>query len=408
MVSHQHLADVHVRRDHDSTSRSLGCLGLSAATIRGAVVDRSAMRTSVGGGLSVVVVLCDTGSVRSRRSRRRASARASLREGRGRGGGGTPPASPAAHPPLLDRCSRAPKLARSARTASPPRERFLAEELPVDVERERVRATVVRVACVRPGSDDLGAQAAVVRGGRLLERDAKLGETYRSRCATLVAITGAYRRLERGSPMAVPLHDARETTAMVSRFVTQGAGRGHREGGQMRKLIAGAAIAGLVMMGGGNAFAGEVTGNGKPTPVANPGSGGRFRGRIDLCLQRAGRRLRNRQPRDAGCRAVVRVHRGRDGPGGRWGGVVRPHDPRRGSWHQLPRLRQRWRRGVALGHPQHPKGRSQGSGPSPLMLVEEGLHVLAGHMFRGDRGQGDRACRAAAARGRGVSGASPY
>ena len=26
MVSHQHLADVHVRRNHDSTSRSLGCL----------------------------------------------------------------------------------------------------------------------------------------------------------------------------------------------------------------------------------------------------------------------------------------------------------------------------------------------------------------------------------------------
>ena len=44
----------------------------------------------------------------------------------------------------------------------------------------------------------------------------------------------------------------------------------------MRKLIAAAAVAGLVMMGGGNAFAGEVTGNGKPTPVANPGSGGRF------------------------------------------------------------------------------------------------------------------------------------
>jgi hypothetical protein len=44
----------------------------------------------------------------------------------------------------------------------------------------------------------------------------------------------------------------------------------------MRKLIAGAAIAGLVMIGGGNAFAGEVTGNGKPTPVANPDSGGRF------------------------------------------------------------------------------------------------------------------------------------
>jgi hypothetical protein len=43
-----------------------------------------------------------------------------------------------------------------------------------------------------------------------------------------------------------------------------------------RPLIAGAAVAGLVMMGGGNAFAGEVTGNGKPTPVANPGSGGRF------------------------------------------------------------------------------------------------------------------------------------
>ena len=38
----------------------------------------------------------------------------------------------------------------------------------------------------------------------------------------------------------------------------------------MRKLIAGAAIAGLVMMGGGNAFAGEVNGQGKPTPVANP------------------------------------------------------------------------------------------------------------------------------------------
>ena len=44
----------------------------------------------------------------------------------------------------------------------------------------------------------------------------------------------------------------------------------------MRKLIAGAAIAGLVMMGGGNAFAGEVNGQGKPTPVANPDSGGRF------------------------------------------------------------------------------------------------------------------------------------
>ena len=44
----------------------------------------------------------------------------------------------------------------------------------------------------------------------------------------------------------------------------------------MRKLIAGAAIAGLVMMGGGNAFAGEVTGKGKPTPVASPDSGGRF------------------------------------------------------------------------------------------------------------------------------------
>ena len=39
----------------------------------------------------------------------------------------------------------------------------------------------------------------------------------------------------------------------------------------MRKLIAGAAVAGVVMMGGGNAFAGEVTGKGKPTPVANPG-----------------------------------------------------------------------------------------------------------------------------------------
>jgi hypothetical protein len=44
----------------------------------------------------------------------------------------------------------------------------------------------------------------------------------------------------------------------------------------MRKLIAAAAVAGLVMMGGGNAFAGEVTGKGKPTPVASPESGGRF------------------------------------------------------------------------------------------------------------------------------------
>ena len=45
----------------------------------------------------------------------------------------------------------------------------------------------------------------------------------------------------------------------------------------MRKLIAGATIAGLVLMGGaGTAFAGEVTGRGKPTPVANPDSGGRF------------------------------------------------------------------------------------------------------------------------------------
>ena len=44
--------------------------------------------------------------------------RVSVPERRGRGGGGTPPASPAAHPPLLDRCSRAPKLARSARSLS--------------------------------------------------------------------------------------------------------------------------------------------------------------------------------------------------------------------------------------------------------------------------------------------------
>ena len=45
----------------------------------------------------------------------------------------------------------------------------------------------------------------------------------------------------------------------------------------MRKLIAGAAIvAGLFVIGGGTAFAGEVTGKGKPTPVANPDSGGRF------------------------------------------------------------------------------------------------------------------------------------
>ena len=45
----------------------------------------------------------------------------------------------------------------------------------------------------------------------------------------------------------------------------------------MRKLIAGATIAGLVViMGGGTAFAGEVTGRGGPTPVANPDSGGRF------------------------------------------------------------------------------------------------------------------------------------
>jgi hypothetical protein len=45
----------------------------------------------------------------------------------------------------------------------------------------------------------------------------------------------------------------------------------------MRKLMVGTAIvAGLFVMGGGTAFAGEVTGNGKPTPVANPDSGGRF------------------------------------------------------------------------------------------------------------------------------------
>ena len=45
----------------------------------------------------------------------------------------------------------------------------------------------------------------------------------------------------------------------------------------MRTLIAGATIAGLVIMGGGGtAFAGEVTGRGGPTPVANPDSGGRF------------------------------------------------------------------------------------------------------------------------------------
>ena len=43
----------------------------------------------------------------------------------------------------------------------------------------------------------------------------------------------------------------------------------------MRKLIVGAAVAAVVMLGGGNAFAGEVTGKGKPTPVAEP-PGGRF------------------------------------------------------------------------------------------------------------------------------------
>ena len=36
----------------------------------------------------------------------------------------------------------------------------------------------------------------------------------------------------------------------------------------MRKLIAGVAVACFVITGGGTAFAGEVTGNGKPTPVA--------------------------------------------------------------------------------------------------------------------------------------------
>jgi hypothetical protein len=45
----------------------------------------------------------------------------------------------------------------------------------------------------------------------------------------------------------------------------------------MRKLIAGTAIiAGLFVMGGSTAVAGEVNGRGKPTPVANPDSGGRF------------------------------------------------------------------------------------------------------------------------------------
>jgi hypothetical protein len=40
----------------------------------------------------------------------------------------------------------------------------------------------------------------------------------------------------------------------------------------MRKLIAGAAIVGLVTVGGaGAAFAGEVNGRGKPTPVSEEG-----------------------------------------------------------------------------------------------------------------------------------------
>ena len=63
----------------------------------------------------------------------------------------------------------------------------------------------------------------------------------------------------------------------------------------MRKLIAGAAIAGLVMMGGGNAFAGELTVMVSrlrlPTPIRAAGWWP-----ADLCLQRTGRRFRTGNP----------------------------------------------------------------------------------------------------------------
>jgi hypothetical protein len=44
----------------------------------------------------------------------------------------------------------------------------------------------------------------------------------------------------------------------------------------MRKILAGAALALIVSGAGGTAFAGEVNGNGDPTPVARPEVGGRL------------------------------------------------------------------------------------------------------------------------------------
>ena len=80
----------------------------------------------------------------------------------------------------------------------------------------------------------------------------------------------------------------------------------------MRKFIAGAALALIVTGAGSTAFAGEIGGSGKPTPIKTRHGRG-----LDLRLQRAGRRQRGwaGRPRQ---RAVVRVDRRRDGQG-RWG-----------------------------------------------------------------------------------------
>ena len=110
-------------------------------------------------------------------------------------------------------------------------------------------------------------------------------------------------------------------------------------------------------------LAGEVTGNGKPTPVANPGSGGRFVAGSICAFNGLDDGSETGNPVTPGVvQSFGSIVAGLAREAG--GAAVRPHDPRRGSWHQLPRLRQRWRRGVALGHPLHPKGRSPGSGPS--------------------------------------------
>ena len=107
----------------------------------------------------------------------------------------------------------------------------------------------------------------------------------------------------------------------------------------MRKLIAGAALALIVTGAGSTAFAGEIGGNGKPTPIKTRHVAASICAFNGLDDGSEGGPVGPGNVQSFGSIVAGMAQ------GCRWGVVVRPHHPRRGAGDELPRQPRRRRPG---------------------------------------------------------------